>query len=607
MKIYMPKHSVKSVDTVQLKDIPLAYINTTDQVKDIDVDISVECSKDTVKPVRAYDYVSDPEQIFYKSDGTPIREANLRRSGNAYVYEPQGMSEYTPTHFSVTALIKRHMTYSHDTTYNLRVSVIEDSDKEEMSSSMIRIFGDAYKRGIAPSNIIVNNGETSLQSLASGLTSDMDFLFVRSKDGVRVSTGDDSKPGDMISEILDKHVNVWMSTDTFDGMMTSGVKEFVFDNDNKKVAVKPHVLLDKSILYDKTSYEQTCDSVTVFSQNSINNNFPMSKYRYIYIGDSILVLEKMNGAYLIVTPSFLLQDLNTNVGIVYEIMMRVFLNGYQLSDKASSWITDEPVDYMAYYANKLGLHHEKISLNSLVQNTRADIGSAYNLVRIDIDPDNKVSFKKMLPSGELLFEKVDDTTDPKKLPGEISFLTTKGTIINYRQEDVNIVESKLKIDTTVVDNIGYITIHPYASSSLRVHSKKDQTLTIKDPGLPFLICALPSTPDTQSVYQLVLEDQYSIDKHGCILAKAVLTSKSTTKLYDVSIRGGGLPESEPDDYNLIDIGNTYGRPYRKGSTMIIRLPEKCKEYDDVVKDAIMQHIASGEYPVVIYEKQGGKV
>ncbi len=101
---------------------------------------------------------------------------------------------------------------------------------------------------------------------------------------------------------------------------------------------------------------------------------------------------------------------------------------------------------------------------------------------------------------------------------------------------------------------------------------------------------------------MVPTDEYSYDKDGFILAYITLTSEKETKTYDVRVMGGGLPVSEKDNYDMVDIGNVYGRPYRIGSTMIIRLPKIYKQYDDIIKTAINKHISSGTYPVIIYNK-----
>lgn len=598
MKIHMPKHHIEEADSVNLKDIPLAYINTNDTVQDIDADISIECARDTVTQVHAYDYISDPDQIFYKSDHAPIENVNLHRSGNQYFYEPQGMTEYSPQTFTAQALIKKKLSYDKDKSYNLKVTIVDDDDSNTFSNSMIQIFGDAYERGVAPKNIKVNGGELNVHSLTTGRYSDVDFVFAHSVDGNEISAGKDVTFDQSIASILDGHTNVWLSTDKFGGMYISGYKE---GNGTSK---KQHVEFTHPALYPSvTSYEQTTDSTTIFDSKKVNVYYPKSLYSYEFIGKSILILERKQGGYLIVTPTFILNDLKSNAHLVYEIMMYVFLKSYYLSDTVSSWITDEPVDYMAYYARKVNRRHKEISLSSLLQNADYEIGNSYELIDVTVhtEPEGSVVFAGISQDGTMRFLKSGGHADPQKGDGYISFLTTRLTVINYIQEDVNILESKLLLDYTIVDSVGYITVHPFVSSSLRIHTASDQTLRITEPNISHYLCSLPGVPEIESTMQLVVKDQYDEKLHGHVLAVITLKAKRATKLYDISIDGGGLPEASPDDYNMIDIGNTYGRPYRIGSTMIIRMPKKYKKYDPYIRAAVLDHISSGEYPVFIYE------
>ena len=52
---------------------------------------------------------------------------------------------------------------------------------------------------------------------------------------------------------------------------------------------------------------------------------------------------------------------------------------------------------------------------------------------------------------------------------------------------------------------------------------------------------------------------------------------------------------------MIDIGNIYGRPYRIGSTVIIKLPKALQQYEQLLLKELDKHIASGEIPTLIFE------
>ena len=92
-----------------------------------------------------------------------------------------------------------------------------------------------------------------------------------------------------------------------------------------------------------------------------------------------------------------------------------------------------------------------------------------------------------------------------------------------------------------------------------------------------------------------------MDKHGIILCELYTEVTKAPKVIDIRIFGGGLPDNAKDDFNMIDIGNMYGRPYRIGSTLIIKLPKALQQYESLLLKELDKHIASGEIPVLIFE------
>lgn len=67
-------------------------------------------------------------------------------------------------------------------------------------------------------------------------------------------------------------------------------------------------------------------------------------------------------------------------------------------------------------------------------------------------------------------------------------------------------------------------------------------------------------------------------------------------------RGGGLPESEKDNYNCFDIGHIYGRPYRKGGSTIITLPKKLEPHKEMIMETVKQYCVAEEYPIIIFKE-----
>ena len=52
---------------------------------------------------------------------------------------------------------------------------------------------------------------------------------------------------------------------------------------------------------------------------------------------------------------------------------------------------------------------------------------------------------------------------------------------------------------------------------------------------------------------------------------------------------------------MIDTGSLKGRPFRLGSTMIIKLPKRFEQYKSILESELQKHISSGDYPILIFE------
>ena len=579
MQIQIPNHNIKESNQININDIPLAYINTDDSKLTTDIIVEKKFLTESISPVRPYEQIIDSDTLFFKKDKTIIKDLELKRYGNNYIYEPQGMVEFTPESFSCSVLIKKNMSYKSNQSYNLKVAVIEDSTELTYASNMLKIFADAYRRGIIPPNISINNKSLRPESLISSSLIDNDFVFAHSINGVDI-TDEEGKVIDVkINELLDNHVNVWLSVDEFDILVERNTKD---------------VSWGKPLLFNKTNYTQSIDKIKVFDTEKTHASYPETEYNYEYLSNSILILEKRNKGFLVITPAFILNDLNSNSSLIYEVIMNVFLRAYYKSLEAVSWITDELVDYMAYCNKKLQIRHKSINLNTLLNNANYEIGDEYSFLSVDISNAN-VMLSGMANKGELSFKKIK-ATDPAKKDGDISFLTTKQTIVNYQESDIYRLETKLNINSIITDNVAYITILPYISSSYKIHTNESHVLALKDFNIQHYLCTKPTSPQITNTFELIPMDKYSYDKHGYILAYITLTSKKDTKTYDVRIMGGGLPLSTKDTtnnkYNMIDIGNVYGRPYRLANTAIIRLPKQCEKYNNIILKEINKHIDS---------------
>jgi hypothetical protein len=70
---------------------------------------------------------------------------------------------------------------------------------------------------------------------------------------------------------------------------------------------------------------------------------------------------------------------------------------------------------------------------------------------------------------------------------------------------------------------------------------------------------------------------------------------------DVRQLGGGAPpEKQYDDYELLDIGSLKGRPYRVGTSMIIKLPKRLEQYDEYIVQAIDRRKVAADMAIIKY-------
>ena len=218
MKINLPQHNLKDVERFDAKDIPIGYVDTTDASYDISFTLNKDFSTDVKEQVFAYDTFRDKDILLFDGDKKLLKNIQYKRDGSTYVYEPSGCTEFEPAYFRAQVLVKRRMRYMSNNHYNLRVGVAEKDDKLTFSSSVITAFGDANKRGLCPSNITINDGSKMIQSLLATDLNALDFLFIRSSDGFDVRN--------TVYEAINKHVNVWLSVDSFDDLLMPPPDDF---------------------------------------------------------------------------------------------------------------------------------------------------------------------------------------------------------------------------------------------------------------------------------------------------------------------------------------------------------------------------------------------
>ena len=578
MKIHLPNRHIKETTVLDASHIQLGYIETKETNYIPKFDVNPAFTKKEKKLVRAYQVLPNDRTFFFNSNNERIPNVNLKRLGNTYVYEPKNATEFTPTMFTCQALVKKALQFADHKTYDLRVCVAETSSNLKLCNALINIFADANKRGLCPHNITVNNGAMLPQSLLQPDVTTSDFLFLEAGDGVTLPDGLD------INIILSYHVGTWLLVDSFDNLLIDTAGR---EPNDKEGHLSP--------FYEETKRKTLSNKI--FLDNTKHPRY--IDYNHTLLYEDVLLLEKPGKGYIIVTPKdFILKNAVDNAKVIYDILWYVFAQNYYASKETQSWITDKPVDYMAYSYTKLNMYHKSINLASLLENDHYRIDNEYTL--INITTSSPVQFINMAPNADLFFRK-KTITDPNKEEGYISFLTTKSTIIHYKQEDINLVETPIKLSYVIQDNTPYIIVAPMHSSSQYIHTTQEQLLKIENVHKEYCICTREGYIDSDNVFVLIAKEEYSAQLHGMKIADVYIEIEDRANVLDIRIKGGGLPIAAPNDYQMIDIGNIYGRPYRLGGTMIIRLPKNCKPYEDILYKEIEKHATSADHIILVFE------
>jgi hypothetical protein len=584
MKIYPSRHKIIQTNKVNTDvDIPLAYIDT--HYTDYDIKLIPETGfesyyKTEVVPYKEYD---TDEICLFDSQGnivdkTPI----LQRNGNKYIYIPQDAISFVPQNFSYSVIGKKAMAYSTDRPFNLSVACV-DSDSQNgfpFAKSLIQIFGDAPKRGLCPPNISVNDMDLSVQSLINSTIKAMDFVFVESTDGVKY------KGSDVVIDIdsyLNENTNVWISTDVFTAPM------LVTKEEANYTLLEPNVI--NAVPY-KTKYS---------FQPTITEDPKMHR---VFNNDTqpVAVLEHKDKGFVIVSHSSFMADMEKSKDLLYEIMMYVYMNSYLGTDNISSWITDSMPDYIV--SNGALTTKDQFTSNMELWKMFGLRQNDIMFSKITIDTSNVKCTG--IVNDFIIFEK-DSTgdnkkyADPEKPVGAISVYTPRKDVIYFNRFVYEINDSMNKsIFVNKQENTINVIFQLFRNSLHNVNMKDIPTIKKQLVGINTAVMYICCKGYPNNV-SIVLKDDYKSDD-GTVIAKININRTAQySKVFDMRQPGGGLPDGAEPNYDMLDIGNMLGRPYRKAGTVIITLPKRLEPYEDMLLKAIQKHTVGEEFPIIIFE------
>lgn len=583
MKINVSNRNIEIVSKPNISDIALGYIDDKDIKRHVDIVIDDKFAQNSVTQITPYQEIASSEDLFFDENNIPLK-VNLKRLGNTWIYEPINSMEYTPANFECDALIKKAGIFSEKNIYNIKICAADQSNDLDLCKKLVNVFGNAGQRGLCPANISINDNKTEPESILEYSIENSDFVFLESDDGIALPDGIS------IEDIISVQTNAWISVESF-----SSAKVVNTNEDDKYESVYKEGRLNNFYVSSKRK--------AVLNKILTMDNIPeeYTDYEKELLYDDVLLLSKDEKGSVIITPAEFLNDMKNNAAIIFDVIMYIYLKSYVKTKAFYSWITDEPVDYRVYSYMPYGKYHERINVKDLVDDKNSSM--PYSIIRVNTNNEN-VFLVDIDENKELFFRKKgNDAKDPPKKSGEISFLTMKQTIVNYQKENIFYKESRANISWHDKDAKAYIEISPLISSKYHIIVHDSVMLSIDDMTKKYWLCATQVEAEQTSDVRLVDTRLYNSANDGIKIAEIIPKIEYGTAIYDIRIKGGGLPESYGDDYDMLDIGNPYGRPYRKGSTLIFRLPKNLIQYKDKIEEEVKKHIVADNIVKFIYDKE----
>ena len=485
--------------------------------------------------------------------------------------------------------------------YNINVAV----SNETLSNVLMPIFGDAPTKGLAPSNILINNGSMSYSDLVSSSTKNKDILF-------------------NIKNNLDNNDEIEKPFET-----KTNVFNFVMEIAAEDYTEQTFINKDKVEMYMSSEYRDfSIKKPAIYNQVDLNSNMFFNvpkdkegiKYHNIFNSDvtPILLEEHEGKGFVIYAINSLTHNIAKFSKIMYEVMFYVYAKSYVKTMQYREWIADKMPDYIVVN-NKLTKKERFVSqleLHKMFGLNKYEV-TPYE-IEIDEDVYPFVKFTGLF-DDYLIFEK--DISEENKKYQDPANERNAISIFTSRQNIVYFDEFFYKIDDSLDENINVerlnnsirVTIKPYRHSTSGIYIK---TMTSLDIPLYYKDSMNNNIQITNADYYIVCKQNESASyiehvdvthyttSDGLILATIQIRQDETkTLVYDMRQRGGGLPESEKDNYNCFDIGHIYGRPYRKGGSMVITLPKRFEKHKDIIEQTVKQYCAAEEYPIILFREE----
>lgn len=615
MKIFPSTHKIKSVTESHVDldlNVPLAYIELDYSKYKIDKVMKDIANTDVKTEVLVNQEFSSPSvKLFNKFSEAVNMDNLLTRVGDKYYYRPKDMISFEPQRFNYTATIKTNIAYKIANRYNINVACVDDVDSLDLSKRIAAGFSNPSAREIVPPNISINNNRLDAYTFTDMSITDCDVLFIESPDGIHY---DDSQKPTEIDKILflNNNTAIWIASDYN--------KNYPYENTSSfdEYTIKTPILNSKTSML----------SDVYFDINAMPYN-PNVIYHNIFNGNKapILVVEHIGKGYEIISHSSILNNIEENIKVMYEVIMFCYLNRYETTTNLRQWITSEIPDYQIesgklvkkkYFMSDVDLYkYFNLKASELILYNVNIVDEHTNTTPDDNTQDlydyaTSIQFIGM-NGGRLMFDKVTSSnstysTEPKKPTNWISIYD--GDNIIYLRELHYIVETDLsgKVFTVINEDNLKVKILAFKSTSLGVDTQMPFEKTI--PFVKTSVNGVERIREAEYAFYINVHNQeigfdfledFTEDKGEMLFTIRVYQTPDSIQVTDMRQLGGGLKEDAADNYNLMDIGHINGRPYRPAGTVVFTLPTKYKEYENLIEKAIKKYIGASDVPVIFFE------
>jgi len=570
-------------------DIPLSHVEKEFHPEKIITEISADFAVSKSEYIAPYQWFVTNDFIAFNEDKQVV-DLPLRYNNHRYTYEPAGYKEFMPETFDFSFMAKRNDSYSSIEDYDLKVGVYNQAGAKDFASRLMAIFGDASYRGISPANVKINGRDTNPEKLLTKDTKNLDWLIIQTKDAV--TTKDGSVAAIDYNEIMKTGCNVWVT------LSDEGMGAFMKKSDG------PYTLEAKNISLNELGEERVYLFTSSYSfQAKANNDYDglnAGAFKVVLDGSiesPVIILEKAARGFVVISHEKMFSEkaLKYHASFIYNILVSGYLKGYVSASNKELWIADDVVDYMGSVKTPLRKKHPSVNIQDMIMGRAKKFTVAeYTISKPDvmletIDTNGNAYFNKLL------------ATDPKRQNGEVSVYTTQGTIMFYKQNEYLLIEDEVHFFTEIDDDENcYVTIEPFVSSRNRMVVSKPKKMKIEYIDMQYDVYVLPIGVAGESEVMLVEHSKWKTMGSVAKVATIRVEFQGEPAAYDIRLLGGGLP-SEYTDYEMMDIGNIKGRPYRVGVAAVIELPKKYRIYDERIKESVNRYKVAADQMYVTYK------